>query len=153
MAFPSTVGSTPNPLSVAWLNAMKIAANVKTDAQSLKTLSLAGNVGSSAILQYLTRVADYKVQLNACAAVPGIGPYAQAQVNNPSLDVSAAFSAMTTQMDAVRDWVISNFPKDASNYLLAVQFDVNGRTTDRQFSTASLATFRTQLDSLIATID
>ena len=60
---------------------------------------------------------------------------------------------MATQLNATRDWIIANFPKDASGYLLYQQFDASGNVTVRQLSTASLAGLRTVLAALIATID
>lgn len=153
MAFPSTVGTKPDTLNDAWQGARGVAGLIKTQAQTLKTQSLAGNLSSSTILDFATVIADAKVRLNIYAAVPGLAAYAQAQVNDNTLDVASSFTSMVTQLDALRDWIITNFPKDGSLFLLAKQFDANGRTTDRQFSTATLATFRTQLDALIATIN
>lgn len=129
------------------------AATVKREAEALRASSLVGSVGSSAILGWMTRLADYRAELVRYAATPGLAAYAQAQINDPALDIVAEWNAMRTQMDAARDWAIANFPKDGSNWLLASQLNVHGRTMDRQFSTASLAAFRTQLDALIATID
>jgi hypothetical protein len=48
--------------------------------------------------------------------------------------------------------VIANFPA-ASGFLQAQSIQADGRTTDRQFSTAQLANYRTQLDALIAAIN
>ena len=46
----------------------------------------------------------------------------------------------------------ANFPA-SGGFLLASSFDGNGRVVERQFDSASLAGFRTQLAALIATID
>lgn len=138
---------------VAWESARNAASGIKQQAQNLKDRSLAGNVGSSAILGFITYLADQKLRLLQLAAVPGLAAYAQQQVNDPTLDVAAAFNAMVAQLDALRDWVITNFPKDVGNFLLAQQFQADGRTVDRQFSTAALSGFRAQLDALLATID
>jgi hypothetical protein len=152
MAFPSTAGTAPEALSVAWVNAMSIAGAIKLDTQAIRAQSLAGNVGASRILSHLTFLADQKVRLQQIAALPGIGAYAQSQSDNPSLNVAAEFTAMINAMDGVRDWVMINFPA-ASGYIQAQQFQADGRTTDRQFNTASLVNYRTQLDALIATIN
>jgi hypothetical protein len=152
MAFPSTAGSIPQTLSVAWEHARAIAGSLKQATQSLRTQSAQGNVGASQILNHLTFLADQKVRLQGIAALPGIAPYAQAQVNDPGLDVAASFSAMIAAIDGVRDWVIANFPA-ASGFLQAQSFQADGRTVDRQFTPAMLATYRAQLDALIATID
>lgn len=153
MAFPSDIGSHQDDLAKAWAMLRSFAAAVKRDAETVRASSFAGPIGSSAILGWLTRLADYRAELVRYAAVPGLAAYAQAQINNPSLDITAEWTAMRNQMDAARDWAVANFPKDGNAWLLASQFNAQGRTTDRQFSTAALAAFRTQLDSLIATID
>lgn len=152
MAFPSSVGR-PYILSNAWEGARKYAGILKTSATNLRALSAAGPVTSSDILNFQVLMADIKAQLQTLAAVPGLAAYAQAQVNDNTLDVAASFTAMTTAIDNTGGWVITNFPKDGSGFLLAQQFNGGGRPTDRTFSTATLAGFRTQLDALIATID
>lgn len=152
MAFPSTAGSIPQTLSVAWETARAVAGTIKLQTQSLRTQSAQGNVGASQILNHLTFLADQKVRLQAIAALPGIAAYAQEQVNDPTLNVATEFNAMVAAMDGVRDWVIANFPA-SGGFLQAQSFQADGRTVDRQFSTATLATYRTQLDALIATIN
>jgi hypothetical protein len=152
MAFPSTAGTAPEALSVAWVRAMSIAGAIKTDTQAIRAQSLAGDVGASRILNHLTFLADQKVALQAIAALPGIGAYAQAQLNDNTLNVATEFNAMISAMDAVRDWVIANFPA-SGGYIQAQQLQANGRTSDRQFTTVMLANYRTQLDALIATIN
>jgi hypothetical protein len=152
MAFPSSVG-VPYILANAWDSARKFAGQLKIAATNVRALSLAGPVTSSDILNLQILMADIKAQLAILAAVPGLAAYAQAQTNNPSLDVAAAFSAMATAIDNCGSWVVTNFPKDGSGFLLAQTFSGAGRPTDRTFSTATLAGFRTQLDALIATID
>jgi hypothetical protein len=152
MAFPSSVG-VPYILANAWDSARKFAGQLKISATNLRAASLAGPVTSSDILNFQVLMADIKAQLAVVAAVPGLAAYAQAQVNNPSLDVAAAFTAMSNAIDNTGSWVITNFPKDGSGFLLSQTFNGGGRPTDRTFTTVTLAGFRTQLDALIATID
>jgi hypothetical protein len=152
MAFPSSVGR-PYILANAWELARQVAGALKTRSVNLRTLSAAGPATSTDILSFQTYLADTKAQLQTLAAVPGLAAYAQAQVNDNTLDVAASFTAMTTQIDACGSWVVTNFPKDGNGFLLAQTFNGGGRPSDRTFSTATLAGFRTQLDALIATID
>jgi hypothetical protein len=152
MAFPSTVGTKPDTLANAWEGSRQVAGAIKTHAQTLRAQSLAGPVSSSSLLGFLVAVAEAKTRLNVYSAVPGLAAYAQEQVDDPTLNIAAEFGALVDALDDIRDWGIANFPA-SGGYLLAVQFTADGRTTDRQFSTAALATFRTQLDALIATID
>ena len=151
MAFPSDIGQ--DDLATAWRGVRLFAGAIKRDAQNLHALSVAGPVGGSQILDFLTRLADNRAELARYTQVAGLAAYAQEQINDPALDVAAAFVAMRDQADACRDWAIANFPKDGNGFLLARTFLADGRTQDRQFTAAALAPFRTQLQSLIATID
>jgi hypothetical protein len=58
---------------------------------------------------------------------------------------------MTNAITAVGTWVNTNFPKSAGGYIEKDTLTASGVSV-RAFSTADLATFRTQLDALIATI-
>jgi hypothetical protein len=130
-----------------------VAGAVKQGAQTLVALSNAGPVGAAQIIRFCADLADARDLFTRLAAVPGLGAYAQEQIANPSLNIATEFTAMATAIDNARSWIVTNFPKDASGYLLAMQFDANGRTNERLFDTASLAQLRTQLTALIATID
>jgi hypothetical protein len=151
MAFPSASGSRAETLESAWAGARATASKVKQMAQQIHAASLAGPVAAQQLLDFMAQLATQQERLIACAGVSGIGTYAQQQF--PALDLGAEFGAMQTAITNVRSWMVTNFPKDGSGYLLQRQFDAAGRTTDRAFSTAALAGFRTQLDALIATID
>lgn len=153
MAFPSSSGTRAETLESAWGGARATATKVKQMAQQMRAASLAGPVQAQQLLDFLVQLATMRERFTVYAAVPGIGAYAQAQMNDNTLNVAAEFNGMTTAMDNVRNWMIAAFPKNANGYLLARQFDGAGRTTDRAFSTAELADFRTQLDGLIASID
>jgi len=128
------------------------AGTVKSRAQSLRSLSAAGNVSASQILDLTTLLADAKVRFTAAAAVSSLGAYAQAQVGNPSLNVAAEFTAMVAQIDATIAWCFTNLPNDGT-YLLAVTMTADGRYSWRTFTPATTAGLRTQLDALIDTID
>lgn len=151
MAFPSASGTRAETLESAWAGARATASKVKQMCQQLSAASLAGPVNAQQLLDFMAQLATAQERLTACAAVPGIGAYAQQQI--PGLDAAAEFSGMQTAITNVRTWMVNNFPKDGSGYLLQRQFDGAGRTTDRAFSTAALNGFRTQLDALIASID
>lgn len=126
-------------------------AEVKRDCQAVKAESLAGTVPSARILGLFINLRQNRAQLATAAATPGIGAYAQAQKNQPALDVVAEFNSVIAAMDGVTAWINTNFPKDGSGFLLAQTLGANS-PLDRTFTTAALANFRTQLDSLIATI-
>lgn len=151
MTFPSATGTQAETLESAWAGARATASKVKQMCQGIRVASLAGPVAAQQLLDFMAQLATQQERLTACAGVPGIGAYAQQQF--PALNLPAEFSAMQSAITNVRTWMVDNFPKDGSGFLLARQFDAAGRTTDRTFSTAALAGFRTQLDALIATID
>ena|ERR1043166_4600884 len=153
MAFPSTTGTKRDDLQGAWQQARSLAAAIKTQTQNVRAQSAAGTLGASVLLAYLTEVADVRTQLLIDAAVPGIGAYAQSQINDATFDVSAAFTAMVNQLTSARDWIIANFPKDASGFLLAQTLAADGHQQDRVFTAAQTAGLRTTLDALLATID
>ncbi len=154
MTFPSNSGTRQDNLDVAWNTARATAGNIKTRTTALRTM-LNSNTGSSAILTYATFLADARLILQKVATTPGIAAYAQQQINDGSINIAAEFTAMVSALDAVVSWIVTNFPKDGSGFLLATQFDGanNGRTTDRQFTTVQTAGLRPALDNLLATID
>jgi hypothetical protein len=147
MAFPSQTDA-----ATAWQVIRSTAAAIKARTAALNSLSLAGSVGSSALLEYLDWLLDRRADLATYATTPGLAAYAQAQVNNPSLDITAEFNSMVSAIDNLRTWMTTNFPKDGSGFLLAHTFDAGGRKVDRLFTTVQLATFRTNLQALLATI-
>lgn len=142
---------TAEHLARAFVDATTRAAALKTYVQSVRNASAAGPISGNVIVElYLRLVAD-KARFDAIAATPGIGQYAKDQYNDDTYDVAAEFTAMVNAITAVGTWINTNFPKDAGGYILKDQLTASGVDV-RTFSTASLATFRTQLDSLIATI-
>lgn len=153
MPFPASNGSSfPLTLSDAWLAARNSAATIKQQATSVSSQIAAGSVSAQTIINLCSLFSNINVQLTQCAAVPGLVAYAQQQVNNPTLDVAAAFTAMQNALVACGSWIITNFPKDAGNNLLAVQFGVQGQLQWNLFTQAQLAPLATLLTTLSATI-
>jgi len=124
---------------------------LKLFTQQLQAECAAGNVPSSRILDAYINFVQERAELVTAAAAPGMAAYARAQKNKEALDVVAEFQAMIAAIDNVTSWLTTNFPRDASGYLLAKQFSGN-TIVDRTFTPAVTATFRTQLAALIATI-
>ena len=155
VAFPSTSGSRQENVASAWERARSTAGAIKSRAQQLNAAAMAGNISSSLILGFATYLADARLAMQSAASVQGIAAYAQAQINDPTFDIVTSYNDLVTTIDATIAWVIANFPKDASGYLLATQFNANnsGRTVDRQFTPAQTAGLRTTLDTLIAAIN
>jgi hypothetical protein len=157
MAFPSSLGTAQENLNTAWDRARSFAGEVKRRAQDLRAKSAAGTMASGDVLDYTTFLADMKLEFNAIAALGSpLAAYAQAQLNDNTINIGTEFTNMVAALDNVVSWVVTNFPKTSgTNELRAQTFapDNSGRTVDVVFSAASTSTFRTQLDALIAAIN
>jgi len=155
MAFPSSTGSKQENLAQAWLVCRTTAGGIKSRSQNLYNICAAGDVSALTILDYATYLADMKLRLDSATSVGGLAAYAQAQINDATLDVAAEYSAMATQIGVTLSWIDDNFPKDGSGYLLAMKFKAGdpGRTEARQLTTAQTAGLQTALQALLATID
>lgn len=155
MAFPSSNGTINENLSRGWDSLRDIAGNIKSRSINLKNALEASTATSDVILFYCGNIADMRARMVAIAAMPGMVAYAQSQINNPSYDVTAEFITMRNAIDAVISWVITNFPKDVSGFLLAQTFKVDnsGRLSQRVFIASQTVGLRAALDALIAAID
>lgn len=154
MTFPSSQG-TKDSLDAAWDRARASAGNIKASAQNLRNKSAAGTATSEDILNTVANFAGLRDRLQKSAAVSGIAAYAQAQISDNTIDIVVEFNNLMTKIDAAISWVLTNFPKDASGFLLAIQFtaDNTGRTQFRTFTALQTSGLRAALDDLIAAID
>jgi len=148
MAFPATNQN----LADAYRLLKGRAADVRTQSITLRAASVAGPVAADRILSFAQVLARSKTEMSTLSTTPGLSAYAQAQENNPSLNIATEFGLMIAQIDATVAWIIANFPQDANGFKLAFTLAATGVPVYRTFDTPSLATFRTTLDSLIATI-
>lgn len=154
MPFPASNGtSVPLTLDVAWASARAAASQIQAQCATLSAQIGTGTVSSQSITNVATVLAGLNVQLTTYAAVPGIVAYAQAQVNNPSLDVAGAFNAMQTALVAAVTWIVTNFPKDSSNFLQCLTFNAQGLLVWSTFTQAQLSGLATLLTALSATIN
>jgi hypothetical protein len=149
MAYPASTPSLQSELGAADAQALKI----KTMVTALRNSSAAGPIGRQQVIEFVGTLTRAITAWNSTASRPGIGAYAQAQKGNATLDVAAEFTAMVTEATALRDWITTNFPKDATTQaLLVYTVDANGTFSELTFTSAQLAQFRTRSDALIATI-
>lgn len=152
MSFPATNGTTfPLTLDAAWTAARTTAAQIQSQATNLNAQITAGNVSSQVLINALSYFINLNTQLSTYAGVPGIAAYAQQQVNNPSLDVAGAFTAMQNALVAVGTWIVNNFPVDSNGFLQAIKFS-GGNIQWATFTTAQLSGLATLLTALSATI-
>lgn len=148
MAFPASKGI----LALVLARASSAAQATRVEAVNARDRIVAGTPTSSTqIIDLELRLAGYRVDLEKARVTPGIGPYAQEQLAEGTLDVAAEFVAMLAAIDTVRTWIRTNFPKDATGYVLARTWGPDG-LVDRTFPASQLGGLKTQLDALIATI-
>lgn len=152
MPFPAANGSTfPVTLDAAWVGARNAAAQIQAQATNLNAQIAGGSVSALTLINALNSFSSLNNQLATFAAVPGLAAYAQAQVNNPSLDVAGAFSTMQSALVAAGSWILSNFPVDSSGFLQSAKF-VNNAVQWSTFTSGQLAGLATALTALSATI-
>lgn len=152
MAFPSSAGAKDS-LANVFTRVQHAAARVKSLCSDLNTRAAAGNVSAKDFMELATYLADARQVFVASRTVPGIGPFAQEQCNDPALDIAAEFTAMMSALDTALASIVSGFPKDGSGYLLYTTFDANGRYVYRQLNPAQTAAIRTNLTALVAAIN
>jgi hypothetical protein len=135
----------------------KILSDVDTLAIQLKAFCTAqiartavGSVESSLVLGIWLRLRAARAQFVAAQNTAGIGAYAQT-VKGGTVDVVAEFAAMIAAIDDAAGWITTNFPSDASGYLLARQFGTDA-LTDRQFAPVATAGLRSSLQGIVDAI-
>lgn len=129
-------------------DANTLILELRNGVLTLARLSAIGNIERSKVLTLLADLAKAVRQLQGYAAVDGIGPYAQQQFADPTLDVRAEFLAVRTELVALRDWIAANFPKDAEGNF--IWRDGDGQPL--HFTTEQTAQFRTRAAAFMATI-
>jgi RecA/RadA recombinase len=129
------------------------ALKIKNYCQSLRTASLSGPVQSGQIISVFQALRQDRAALVAASSTPGLAQYAKDQKNNQTLDVVAEFNTMIAAIDQVTAWIDSNFPKDATTQALLERTLSTEGPIERTFTSVQTAGLRTQLDSLIATIN
>jgi len=102
------------------------------------------------VIQHLGTVVTL---MNGWASTPGLAAYAQAQVNDPSYNIVAEFTAMRDAMVSARDTLIAMFPKDGNGFILWQTINANGGLVNRTFTAVQLVGAVTQVNNVIAAID
>lgn len=149
MSFPASQDTLAGALS----DASSVANRLKFLAQQLRDASAAGATGRAAYLNLQARLSEGITRWATLAAVPGLAAYAQAQYGNASLDIAAEFTAMRNAAITLRDWIHTNFPKDAgSGAALVYTYTQQGVPSELTFSIGQTAGFRTQADAFAATV-
>jgi len=147
VAFPSS-GAT---LADKWTRIQSNAARLKNRSAILVAAS---QITRRETLEYQNALLDIRADLEtltAGAASNGLQTYAQAQVNDPTLNIATEYTTMRNALDAVTAWLVTNFPNTSGE--LRVYSFVSGRVTDVLLTAGELTAYKAQLSSLIATIN
>lgn len=150
MALPSNQ-SKPETLAEALEKFKAQAGAIKVFAQDIKGRSAGGPISATDIVNYANGLRLARAELTRLAALQGLAAYAATEY--PTLNLTTDYNACVSQIDTTLAWIAANFPKAASGELLERKLDATGTVTVNTFASATLATFRSQLDLLIATID
>lgn len=149
MAWPASAQNLNNGLAMVNATANKLRGRVQT-------LSAASAVGATSRQQYLDLQRSLDEAIStwvAVAALPGIVAYAREQFDNPAMDVAAEFAAMRNAAITLRDWINTNFPRDATTQaVLVYTYSSSGVPTELTFTTGQTAVFRTQASAFTTTI-
>ena len=149
MAYPASTQTLHDTLG----RVNRTALTTQRQVQQLRNDSAAGDTIRQRYID-LQRTLDQAIkEWNKAASVPGIEAYARDQLQNQTLDLATEFSAMVTAATNLRDWINTNFPRDATTgAVLLKTVDTAGTETPLVFTTAQTAGFRTQADAFIATV-
>ena len=123
---------------------------VRDTASNIKAQVDAGPIQSDIVVGLMRNMKIQYDIISAAKATPGLNAYARTEFNDPTLDYVAEVDAALAAMATTYNWVNTNFPKDASGYLLKDKI-VNGAIENRVFSQAATAGLSTALATLIAT--
>ena len=137
-------------LRTSWDGVTERATRIK---QTASALSSAPSITRKSVLDYANSLADSLAVLDTYVSVPGLLAYARNELNDQTIDLVAAFTAMRTQLVATQDWIVANFPRDAADNLSVYAFDANKRFTDVNLTSGQLSAFKSQLNLIIGTID
>lgn len=128
-----------------------LAVQLKSAVQR-RSSDFQSGAGADEIIGLADQLREYRERFNQIRQTPGIAAYAQAQENDGTYDVAAEFNAMIAAIDAAIAEILSTFPSDAQDYLLAYKFNADGSTSPRQFTGGALGGVRTALDAIAASI-
>jgi hypothetical protein len=150
--FPSDSTTNVPSLMVKWTTIRARTGRIKNDTI---TYNASSSVSLPSVLDFQARIVNYLSELDtltANATTNGLLGFAQAQENNPTLDLVGLYGTMRTQIAATITWISTNFPKDASGNAVLYTFAVDGSPQPVYLTTAQLTAFKTQITSLGATI-
>lgn len=138
----------------AYANILRQAVATKAYMTARKTQFQQPTTNADAGLAVIQHCQQVLALFAGWAATPGLAAYAQQQTNDPTYDVAAEYTAMRNALQALRDDLISRFPKsvDANLWLQYQQLQADGSITVRTFTAAQLAPTLPLIDAVTASI-
>lgn len=112
----------------------------------------ASGANSERILTAMDTLINFRTELNVVKSTPRIAQYAKDQEGDQNYDVAAEFIAVIALLDIAIASIITAFPRDGNDYLLAETMDANGVRAPRNFTSGALSGIRTDLDAVAAGI-
>lgn len=150
MTFPTETARSP--LWLLFQNAQKAALSVKSTCDRNAALMASANTPASTVLAILSGFKSHRGVFETARTAQGMGDWVKDAYADQAVDIVADFNAMVTALDNVLSWIVTNFPKDANNFILKDTIDAQGNVTERTFTPAQVSQLRTLLTTLSATI-
>ena len=130
---------------------------LKGVAQQQKAASQAGTLDVASIVRFFDLLVQSNNFFTQVAGVSGIANYAKTEKGDDNLNPVTEFQAMQAEVVDTLTWIRTNLPSDTfggKTYALGYELPANNTSPSviLTFTPAQSATYRTQLDALIATI-
>ena len=129
-----------------------IAVSVKQLSTQLQTKSANGTLTGSDVVRYFTDLGGLRNKLDEWVArftdAAAATAFARDRYNDPAYDPIAEYNAFNTEIDNTLTFIATNIPTD-----LLTWDAVNGVVTWNAYTPEQTATLRTQLQTLINTVD
>ena len=149
MAYPASALST----AYAFERLNNSAKSLRDGVQALRDLAAVQDVARPRFIGLIGQLSSAVTLWDQLVATPGIATYAQEQLDDPTIDIVAEYTAMRAATLALRDWIYAALPVDAtSGAVLEASVDVNGVRTPLYFTVLQLAEFVTTADSYLLTV-
>jgi len=130
----------------------RTALQVDRQIATLRNMAASGPVDRYRFIDAMKLLNNAISTWTAASNVTGIVQYAQDQLNDPTLDVAAEFTAMVSAAEDLQDWIFTAFPTGAGGAILSQSMNSSGVLTSLTFTQAQLTGFVTEADTLLATI-
>lgn len=144
MAYPAS-----SKTLAVWLAEIDQKASLlKSASEQQKTFAASSQLNTDMVRRYYDLLKAVHSFFTQAAAVTGIGQYAKDEKGDQGLNPVTEFQAMQAAIVTVRTWIQGQ----TANLVFVWPDDDTTPSSAATFTAAQTATYRTQLDALIATI-